>query len=270
MKNFSFKLLQQLNQKKADKGFTLIELLVVIIIIGILSAIALPAFLNQANKARQSEAKQALGAINRGQQAYYLEKQLFSSNVFGLGLGLQLATENYSYGNAAVQAGMTSDRGLALPGVGRTTGGGLGSQETTTAPGQTATACAATGGYNCMDDRQGFDGYASFSVVWAVAENQEAVRDYMGVAMLVPGDPTSTSEATTIAVLCEEEDLKGTIPNPVTIDGVDLATLAAGSMGPEAYAEMTDMIATGEASCRGTVAADNDAIVGQNAQNVGQ
>jgi type II secretory pathway pseudopilin PulG len=32
--------------------------LVVIIIIGILSAIALPAFLNQANKAKQSEAKQ--------------------------------------------------------------------------------------------------------------------------------------------------------------------------------------------------------------------
>ena len=90
MKNFYYQLLQQFNAKKSEKGFTLIELLVVIIIIGILSAIALPAFLNQANKARQSEAKQALGAINRGQQAYYLEKQLFSSNIFGLGLGLSL------------------------------------------------------------------------------------------------------------------------------------------------------------------------------------
>jgi type IV pilus assembly protein PilA len=42
--------------------------LVVIIIIGILSAIALPAFLNQANKA-----KQYIASLNKGPQAYYAE-----------------------------------------------------------------------------------------------------------------------------------------------------------------------------------------------------
>lgn len=91
------KFLQHLNQKKPDEGFTLIELLVVIIIIGILSAIALPSFLNQAAKARGAEAKSNVGALNRAQQAFFLEQQSFSTSVDALGLSFPTSTDNFSY-----------------------------------------------------------------------------------------------------------------------------------------------------------------------------
>jgi type IV pilus assembly protein PilA len=108
--DFQTKFLQHLLNKKDNAGFTLIELLVVIIIIGILSAIALPSFLNQANKAKQSEAKTYIGSMNRAQQAYYLEKSRFVNgdvtNFSNLGLGVATATTNYQYkitkGGAAV------------------------------------------------------------------------------------------------------------------------------------------------------------------------
>jgi prepilin-type N-terminal cleavage/methylation domain-containing protein len=84
-------------KKKDDQGFTLIELLVVIIIIGILSAIALPSFLNQAKKARQSEAKTYVGSLNRGQQAFYTENDFFTSSIDAMGVGIATQTSNYTY-----------------------------------------------------------------------------------------------------------------------------------------------------------------------------
>ena len=90
------KFLQHLSREQ-DQGFTLIELLVVIIIIGILSAIALPSFLSQVNKAKQSEAKQYVGTLNRSQQAYYLEKAQFASDLTQMANPIPAETKNYLY-----------------------------------------------------------------------------------------------------------------------------------------------------------------------------
>jgi prepilin-type N-terminal cleavage/methylation domain-containing protein len=103
------KFLQHLTQKKKDdEGFTLIELLVVIIIIGVLSAIALPSFLNQAAKARAAEAKSNVGSMNRAQQAYFIEHEQFTTNVPDLVINLDMITNNFSYSASPGTDGITA------------------------------------------------------------------------------------------------------------------------------------------------------------------
>jgi type IV pilus assembly protein PilA len=52
-----------------QKGFTLVELMIVIVIVGILSAVALPNFLNQTSKAKATEPKTKVSALLKQAQA---------------------------------------------------------------------------------------------------------------------------------------------------------------------------------------------------------
>ena len=63
----------------------------------IIAAIALPSFLNQANKAKQTAAKHYVGAMVRSEQAYFLEYGKFTSSLNELQVDIPLESTDYRY-----------------------------------------------------------------------------------------------------------------------------------------------------------------------------
>jgi len=64
-----------------QKGFTLVELMIVVVIVGILSAIALPNFLNQQNKAKATCAETQVSALAKEQQVFFAENSAFATGI---------------------------------------------------------------------------------------------------------------------------------------------------------------------------------------------
>lgn len=114
---FRTKLAHQL--LKQSKGFTLIELLVVIVIVGVLSAVAVPTFLNQVRRSRAAEGESTLATIASGVTVY-----AFDCGAYDPALGALETGEDCTGGTAVegpwVEAAFTNlapnydDAGLTL------------------------------------------------------------------------------------------------------------------------------------------------------------
>jgi general secretion pathway protein G len=66
---------------KDEKGFTLIELMVVVVIIGILAAIAVPAFSEVSQKGKISRARADLRTLESTISIYYVEKNEYPEDL---------------------------------------------------------------------------------------------------------------------------------------------------------------------------------------------
>ena len=106
-------------ESKSWVGNLLMFAFISVPVVMILAAIAFPFAISCGSppKAKQSEAKQYISSMNKGQRAKYAEEGAFSNSMNALGLGLKTQTTNYNYSiiatkNAAFNYGVARSNNL--------------------------------------------------------------------------------------------------------------------------------------------------------------
>ena len=93
------------------KGFTLIELLVVVLIIGILSAIALPQYTKAVEKSRGTQALILLKALDQAQEAYHLANGTYANDFAELDVSVPWSGSSTSVSNGQWSISLYNDNG---------------------------------------------------------------------------------------------------------------------------------------------------------------
>lgn len=137
--------------KKVKKGFTLVELMIVVAIIGILAAIAIPAFLRYIKSSKVSEAEGIMRKMSEGAKTYFTSEQRYSDTTAG---------DQPWHGGTTPSAGVTNAFGLPVPWSSYVFPGGT----------LTAAICSTTGATSvCPDTAAPVGGSKAYNAITTVA-----------------------------------------------------------------------------------------------------
>lgn len=77
------------------RGFTLIELMVAVAVLGVIIAIAYPAYTDFVERGRRSEAHEALKNVATLQEQFYTNNKGYSGSLSDLGIGAMTENDHY-------------------------------------------------------------------------------------------------------------------------------------------------------------------------------